>query len=687
MDEIREVEAELRRLREDAVHYKKESDALKKEKKTLESKNEYLVNKLKEASYVYGEAGKRLLYFINNQVNPVTKRLNDLDARGKKLSSQDKALGETIISLEKTLKDDFTDVDKRLKALNENISAMQEKVNRAIKASVRKSEHDDEELGERITAAAADFDESMKSLQLSLDRKLASRISASEKKTETKLDTLKEHSLIMRKDIEALKKFEGDIEGLEEKLQTTVSNLTQTRLDMEKLAQKVRSDMEKTRAGVDDELVKMTNDVNTKLLEFSSDLRQADEKNMGEMKLAAEQTQQELDKKLQGMTADVTAFENAVNTKIRTGQAAMKKEQGAFERGVEKRLQMLESNITANTENHKEMQKMLNEKVESLVRHDDDTAERLEGVESALMEHIDKLRELGKRREVMTRNEMQKIGKSADQKVGHAALQLERKIGLLGKDIDNLKSLQAQIGGLAAEIGKRKEETASLRAKVNEVSQEVTDKSEKADMGLKEQMEVLQSEVRNRLESAESRIVKENVRSFSKVRQNLKKDVHALREENASLKADVRNLQKMGAIVNDLQQAVVAAQKKVDDTLNSIEQVSAGVSGEVEKQALKVSKDMAGISAGLKADLRDIIAREKERFAGQSAELDAKYAELSKKAGELEGQASGNSRASGANRKSVAALNRKVNRLMREIVGLKKEYKVEMGRLLKELEG
>ena len=77
-DEIRDLEATLKKLREEADHQKSAAEELKKENTLIKNKNEYLVNKLKEASYVYGEAGKRLLYFINNQVNPVTERLNKL---------------------------------------------------------------------------------------------------------------------------------------------------------------------------------------------------------------------------------------------------------------------------------------------------------------------------------------------------------------------------------------------------------------------------------------------------------------------------------------------------------------------------------------------------------------------------------------------------------------------------------
>jgi predicted nucleic acid-binding Zn-ribbon protein len=300
---------------------------------------------------------------------------------------------------------------------------------------------------------------------------------------------------------------------------------------------------------------------------------------------------------------------------------------------------------------------------------------------------IQNFKDLSRRRELVIKNETHRIGKSVDQKVGHAVLQLERKAGLMGKDIESLKALDAEIDKVITELGRRKDETAALSAKVNSISQTLTGKSEKDDLKLRKQMEVLQSDVKNRLETAEARILKENVRSFSEARHSIRKDVHALRVENATLKAEIRNLRSIGGAVNDLQQAFVAVQKKVDDSVNNVEKIASGVSSDIEKQALKVSKDLAGVSAGLKADLKDVIAREKERFAGQSAELDAKYAGLTKNVTGLSGQAAETRQTATANARGLAALDRRVGALMKEIVGLKKEYKVEMGKLLKELEG
>ncbi|UCD03233.1 MAG: hypothetical protein JSV63_01180 [Candidatus Aenigmatarchaeota archaeon] len=687
MDEIKEVESELRRLREEAVHFKRAAEHASKEKKTLEAKNDYLVNKLKEASYVYGEAGKRLLYFINNQVNPVTKRLNDLDARDRKLSSDHKTLGESLISMEKTLKDDFTKTDKRLLALSEEISALQERMHRALKSSVRKSEKYDLGLEEKLGAALVDFDNAMKALKVAMDRKTTTRLNLLEKKTDSKMDTLREQNLLMGKDIEALKKFEGDIEGLEGKLQTTVANLTQTRLDMEGLAQRVKGEMGKTKIAVDNEMELARNDVDQKLAALSATMADMNEKNLSIIRAEVRKQQQAFSKKIKENSDELVSFEDSVNSAMKNTSEDVKNQLAAFNSGIEKRLSTLEAGLNTSSKNQKDMERIFNEKFESSLKHSGTTDERIDNVEATLSEHLSNFKELTKRREMVLKNELNKIGKAADQKIGHASLELERKIALLTKDIDSVRAFGTDIGKVITELEKTKEESASLRARMNSISQDITNKSEKADMIIKKQLEMLQAEVKNSLDAAEARIVKENVRSFSQARHNLKKDVHSLREDNAALKAEIKNLRSLGDMVSDIRQAVVDSQKKSDEALSTVEQMSAGISAEVEKQALKMSKDLTEISAGLQADMKDTLAKEKQRFASQSAELDTRYSELAEMTAGLRAESKANYTTSASNKKNIASLEKKIGTILNEIVGLKKEYKTEMGKLLRELEG
>jgi len=115
--------------------------------------------------------------------------------------------------------------------------------------------------------------------------------------------------------------------------------------------------------------------------------------------------------------------------------------------------------------------------------------------------------------------------------------------------------------------------------------------------------------------------------------------------------------------------------------------MSATVSSDIEKEALKARNEMTASSLKLKADLKAILATEKERFAAQAAGLDAAQAAVAKTAGDAAKASEASSQAALANGKAIAELERKMTKLLNETVGLKKQYKIEMGKLIKELEG
>ena len=265
-------------------------------------------------------------------------------------------------------------------------------------------------------------------------------------------------------------------------------------------------------------------------------------------------------------------------------------------------------------------------------------------------------------------------------------MEADKKIGLMERDIKNILGVSANLEQVAAETEKRKQEIAALDAKIDAINAAVQSKSEKDDMKLRNAMEAMEKDIQGRLEKAESSILSENVRSFNDVRKNLKNDIHTLREENAVLKTEIKNLQKLGAVVTDLQQEIAGMKARMASSMNEMDKLSAKVRSNIEKEALKVSKDMAGISTGLKSELKDVIAAERERFAAKEAELDAKLSELSGTVSEISSASSSTSVKSESNARKLSMLEKKLTRLMNEIVGLKKEYKTEMGKLLKDLE-
>ena len=740
VDEIREVEIELKRLREDASHQQSVARDLKKENTLVKSRNDYLVNKLKEASYVYGEAGKRLLYFINNQVNPVIERLNNLEGSAKKLVSEDNTLAGSVLSLQKSLNESSEKLNAKIITLSQDLGAREEKLGRAIKGSVRQSERGDMGMAERLDALSVEIDKKLAALSTSLQRKSAAGMSAMDKKVAGSVNMLRERNLLLGKDIEALSRFEADISGLEGRLQKTIANQSQAKIDMEKLSQSVRNAMSNTQAAIDSDMKKLASDLDMKLSSSSSELKMMDEKNLAKTRLQLNESNASLNKMIEAGKADILSFERSLKRRMRKVESDLMNELGTSIHGFEERLQLLERGISANSKNHKDFEHAILNKVSGLetglaglsgdvrnltkmkshlaglVKHADAIGERIDRTEAGLAENMEAFKDRFERNRIVIKNELEKIDKKIDDRVRTASSELAGqnsgmaakmregfssdmnsvmgKVDLLSEDVARLKSIPAEMKGLADGIVKGQQADAALQAKLGSMSQGISDKSERDDMQLKKQLDLLKSEIKNGMEAAESRITNDNVKAFSAARHSLKQDVHALREENAALKAEVKGLHAIAGAVEELQKRGMAMDKKVDDFSHAIDKVSAGMSAKLENDALRVSKEMAGTAARLKADLRGMLAGEKESFGRQSAGLDTKFQGLEsavdgvgKKLASMAGTLESSSQFSLANRKQLDQLDKRLKNVLKEIVSWKKEYKMELGRLLKEIEG
>lgn len=736
MDEIREVEVELNRLRDDADHQKSAAHALKKENTLLRSRNDYLLNKLKEASYVYGEAGKRLLYFINNQVNPVVERLNKLESSSRKLGSEDKMLGESILSIKKSLNESLEKLSARITTLAEELNAREEKLGQAIKGSVRKMQNGDAGMGERLAVAQAEIDKKLESLRVSLDRKAAGRISALDKDLNGKINMLRERNLIIGKDIEAIMKFEEDIGGLDGRLQETIANLSQTKLDMEKLEGRVKGSMSKKETDINEVMKRLSADVDKKVLTFSSDLRQIDEKNLGETRLSLEESQASLVKQLEEANSARLSFERRVELKVRKAESGLKGDMGSGMKSVEDRLRILEKGIDSNAKFHKDSEKAILDKISSLdsglaaangeiaglrelrgklgelVKQAGSMRQRMQTTEAGVNENIESFKDRFERNRIIIKNELEKIDQrvkliSSELGKENAAIisrlkeeslaglnSVRSRTDMMSKDVARLKSLFPDLKALAGGLRKADEADAALQSRIDAISQQVMDKSERDDLQLKKQLDVLKSEIKSGMGAAESRMTEENVKAFSAARHNLKQDILALREENAALKAEVKGLHSLVAMVTGMQRSVAGMEKRIETFGSSMDKLAASTGSRLENDALKASKDMAGTAAKLKSDLKDMIANEKEAFGRQSAGLDSRYDSLDKSVAgvgrsmeELGGHAGKNTQLSASNRKRLDQLDKRLQKVLSEIVSWKKEYKLELDRLLKEIEG
>jgi DNA repair exonuclease SbcCD ATPase subunit len=666
-DEISEVAVELKRLREEAERQKSFAKDLKKENETLQSRNEYIVNKLKEASYVYGEAGKRLLYFINNQVNPVTERLNQMDAGQKKIMAEEKSIRELIGALDKAVKDSAQKTESRVNSLGQTISSFDTKNSTAIKASLKKMQRSDEAIDAKIAAAAAGLENRLESLKVSTDRKTSAKMSAFEKVLEGKMNMLKERSLLIGKDIEELRKLESGVSGLEGRAQETIAHLTQTKLDIGKMEQQLKGAVAGIKADVKKETDAISIDVEKKVLTFASELKAADEKNLGAIRLELNRNREDQEKAISLFETKVMSYENVLNQKMQKAESEIKKESLAFVGSAEKRLKMLEKSLEASGKSSTDFERAITAKMSSmetrqaalsgevenlkgmkakladLVRQAELAQQRIDKRSAALNENIEVFRDKFEKNRIVIANELEKIDKKIDQRVRLASSELEKQnAGVMARMREEFLSDVNSIGSKSDMLSK---DIDGLKAMGQDIKS--------LEAGIKE------------------------------------------REEAATaMKNEVKNLRALATVVGTLQKEVAGLGRKVDDMGHSVEKVSTVTASSLETEALRISKDMGSTAAKLKADMKDMISAEKEKFAGQSADLSTRYEGVSQKVEDaaarlsgLAGEIGSTKEFSAANRRQIGELEKRMKKLSAEIVGWKKEYKMELNKLLKEIEG
>jgi hypothetical protein len=559
---------------------------------------------------------------------------------------------------------------------------------------------------------AADTMEEEKRLQAFgalLEKRQATRAASFERGMSLKINTLKERNLLISKDMEKITGLRKDVDLTDGKLQALVTHITQMRIDMEKASQRAEADAQGAKDAMAKHAGETLSHMEKSLVSFSAQLREESNKGIAAAMLAVEKARHDSETATAEAHARLQAMEGVIQGRLAKTDATLKKDFRLLSGDLEKRMKMLSAGIAKNEVVEREFEKAAGAKFDSVAGRIAAIDDRIGKSEDRVLDDMEFFKQTIKGAEANLKAHVERLDKAIDHKVTKAVTTLDRqsvqartkmseeltsgiaeadrKIGLLAKDVGTMRSGLSVIQNIHAELVRRKEENAALQARVSAIAKEISGKSEKDDMRISKQVEVMETKIKGAIESAESRMVRENVRSFAAARHSLRKDIQMLREENASLKAEVRNLKAMGALVTGIQQRMAAIDRKFDSSVSEVEKLSSSVASGIENQALRASKEISGFSAGIRAELRETLSKEKERFAGQSASVEARYAAVARKLEATERQAVLAGASGQANGKAIAAVNADMKRLTADIALLRKRYAAEMAKLLKEIEG
>ncbi len=96
MSELTELEEAMRSLKKDNAEKRRIASELESEKKYLEERNRFLIEKLKQAGVLYEESGRRLADFVEQNVKPLKAKMAEFEALAQRTKEYEKNISSSL---------------------------------------------------------------------------------------------------------------------------------------------------------------------------------------------------------------------------------------------------------------------------------------------------------------------------------------------------------------------------------------------------------------------------------------------------------------------------------------------------------------------------------------------------------------------------------------------------------------
>ena len=126
------------------------------EKKYLDQRNKFLIEKLKQAGVLYEEAGKRVMDFVNENIKPLKAKFADFDYRLSEIKEYDKSISSALERIEgfneviNNFKDELLKTEEKEASLSANFKEMRKKISELSKRISTVQTFGSEELAEKV---------------------------------------------------------------------------------------------------------------------------------------------------------------------------------------------------------------------------------------------------------------------------------------------------------------------------------------------------------------------------------------------------------------------------------------------------------------------------------------------------------------------------------------------------------
>ncbi|MBN2042638.1 MAG: hypothetical protein JW754_02425, partial [Candidatus Aenigmarchaeota archaeon] len=320
MKELYEIQSKLKEMKKDKEQQKQFMEALKNEKGMLSEKNKVIAEKLKEATNAYSEAGRRLTEFVDTQIKPMKKKLDDFDSNLTEIRGHQKALIDGLGRV-----DNFEKVLGGIKAAVFNVEKNQARFESLLKDM---SKRDDELLGRIIQIESGKEDtESVNNKLKETHKGLAETLKEMKDFiTETRKTTNDELNRMKAEVGKGISLIQTDVEKKDSKNERYINKLvSDVHVSLDEKLKEMSSVQESRSRDIEEKLVE-TGDRFGKIIErIKSGMSKAEEtenqklditykKMEKELKLAAKEMAEELGGKISSVREDLNTTKKFIET-------------------------------------------------------------------------------------------------------------------------------------------------------------------------------------------------------------------------------------------------------------------------------------------------------------------------------------------------------------------------------------
>ncbi len=643
MSELTELEEAMRSLKKDNLEKKRLVAELEDEKKYIEERNRYLIEKLKQAGVLYEESGKRLMDFVNENVKPLKAKLSEFEAMAQKTKEYEKSIAvalKRITEFEAIIGDFKNEVikgDEKEAGLSGELGEMKKALAEMAKRIARVQTFGSEELGEKVEEIKAKFGEDTRKIEDEfsvLKLGVGSAIDNFKKEFERQANALRNE--MEKVDIKKAKELGDALAQVAEELNKTKTDFSKSMVMLEKSVEKL--DMKKTKemdttlttlsSSLDERFGNLAADVEKRVEQAESELKgfRVDlEKTLGKTKLEARDFMDVKAKEFDSLLQELKA---KMNEQLKVSSEQWSKNLGTLrtdlivtKKEVEKLIATINRKVELGEERReKKLEAGFAHMNASVAKRLDDETEQIYGQLGDITGSIEDLKANLDKKVMDTEKEMARFKVELEKTLGKAKVDTRDFVASKAKEFD------AVLAGMKAKVDDQVAASASVWDKnLGALRSDL--------VSTQEEVEKLIGSINRKVELGEERREKKLDAATLAIQTSLSKKIDAAADEIYAKVDDIDgnvDAFKEGTTktIDSLRKAIDLGEVKRKEDIDKIIKNFMVVKGEVDEKIREVSAGLDKFSKTSEVLRRQIT---KESLAGVQERVKAIIAELEKK--------------------------------------------------------